>query len=259
MSIRRHGRLAAVATVATLVLAGTAAAALVGLPADGSQVNNDPANGIDPNQDAGVSDVQGGTVVAGNLQVPWAVFEQKSGSSKQIFVRAFKGGAWVTQGFPASLNLDPTVVAEAPSIDFAGAGRTVPWVAWYEPNANLGNKKQIFASRFSAAANVWLPSGQERAPGHALPSLNIKGSNCSTCDGGRLSNLGVYASAKTKPADSPSSSPTAPASPSFRNLSTHSTASSSRAATTSIPPSPAKLITPKPSPSTPPARCSSSP
>jgi len=79
MSIRRHGRLAAVATVATLVLAGTAAAALVGLPADGSQVNNDPANGIDPNQDAGVSDVQGGTVVAGNLQVPWAVFEQKSG------------------------------------------------------------------------------------------------------------------------------------------------------------------------------------
>ena len=145
----------------------------VGLPADGSQVNNDPANGIDPNQDAGVSDVQGGTVVAGNLQVPWAAFEQKSGSSQQIFVRAFKGGAWVTQGFPASLNIDPTVVAEAPSIDFAGAGRTVPWVSWYEPNSNLGNKKQIFASRFSAASNVWLPSGQERAPGHSLPSLNI--------------------------------------------------------------------------------------
>ena len=173
MRIKRHGRLAAVATVATLVLAGTAAAALVGLPADGSQVNNDPANGIDPNQDAGVSDVQGGTVVAGNLQVPWATFEQKSGSSQQIFVRAFKAGAWVTQGFPASLNLDPTVVAEAPSIDFAGAGRTVPWVAWYEPNGNLGGKKQIFASRFSAASNVWLPSGQERAPGHSLPSLNI--------------------------------------------------------------------------------------
>ena len=107
MRIKRHGRLAAVATVATLVLAGTAAAALVGLPADGSQVNNDPANGIDPNQDAGVSDVQGGTVVAGNLQVPWAAFEQKSGSSQQIFVRAFKGGAWVTQGFPASLRHRP--------------------------------------------------------------------------------------------------------------------------------------------------------
>ena len=112
-------------------------------------------------------------MVAGNLQVPWATFEQKSGSSQQIFVRAFKAGAWVTQGFPASLNLDPTVVAEAPSIDFAGAGRTVPWVAWYEPNANLTSKKQIFASRFSAASNVWLPSGQERAPGHSLPSLNI--------------------------------------------------------------------------------------
>ena len=160
---RRHVRLATVATAIALVLAGTAAAAFVGLPADGSQVNNDPANGIDPNQDAGVSDVQGGTVVAGNLQVPWAAFEQKSGSSQQIFVRAFKGGAWVTQGFPASLNIDPTVEAEAPSIDFAGAGRTVPWVAWYEPNANLGSKKQIFASRFSAAVECLAAVGPGRA------------------------------------------------------------------------------------------------
>ena len=170
---RRHALLATVATAIALVLAATATAAFVGLPADGSQVNNDPANGIDPNQDAGVSDVQGGTVVAGNLQVPWATFEQKSGTSQQIFVRAFKGGAWVTQGFPASLNIDPTVHAEAPSVDFAGAGRTVPWVSWYEPNSFLGNKKQIFASRFSAAANVWLPAGQDRAPSHGLPSLNI--------------------------------------------------------------------------------------
>jgi hypothetical protein len=169
----RHALLTTLALAALLVLATTAAAAFVGLPADGSQVNNDVANGIDPNQDAGASDVQGGTVVAGNLQVPWGTFEQKTGSSRQIFVRAFKGGQWVTQGFPASLNIDPTVEAEAPSIDFAGSGRTVPWVSWYEPNAFFGNKKQIFASRFSAAANVWLPAGQDRAPGHGLPSLNI--------------------------------------------------------------------------------------
>ena len=171
--IARAARLATLATALALVLAGSAAAAFVSLPSDGSQVDNDAAAGIDPAKDAGASDVQGGTVVAGNLQVPWATFEHKTGTDQQIFVRAFKGGQWVTQGFPASLNIDPTVEAEAPAIDFAGANRTVPWVSWYEPNANLGNKKQIFASRFSAAANVWLPSGQERAPGHSLPSLNI--------------------------------------------------------------------------------------
>jgi hypothetical protein len=173
MRFRRHVRLTTVAMATALVLASTAAAALVGLPADGSQVNNDPINGIDPARDAGASDVQGGTVAAGNLQVPWAAFEQKTTSGQQIFVRAFKAGAWVTQGFPASLNIVPSVDAEAPSIDFAGPGRTVPWVAWYEPNGNFSGKKQIFASRFSATANLWLPSGQDRASPNQVPSLNI--------------------------------------------------------------------------------------
>src|SRR5207245_8418784 len=113
----------------------------------------------DPNQDAGVADVAGGTVVAGNLQVPWATFEQKASSSQQIFVRAFKNGAWETQGFPASLNIDPTVVAEGPAIDFAGSGRTVPWVAWYEPNSLFGPPTNIFASRFNAGAKLWLRAG----------------------------------------------------------------------------------------------------
>ena len=48
----------------------------------------------------------------------------------------------------AALNIDPKVEAEGPSIDFAGAGRTVPWDAWSEPNTALGGEKQIFASRF---------------------------------------------------------------------------------------------------------------
>jgi hypothetical protein len=51
-------------------------------------------------------------------RVPWATFEQKSGSSQKIFVRAFKAGQWVTQG--KSLNISPNVEAEGPSIDFAG-------------------------------------------------------------------------------------------------------------------------------------------
>ena len=157
-----------VGVAAALVAAGSAGA-VIGLPSDGSQVNNDPAAGIDPNQNAGVSDVVGGSLVAGGPRVPWATFEQKAGDAQRIFVRAFKNGQWVTQG--PSLNIDQNVEAEAPSIDFAGAGRTVPWDAWYEPNAALGGEKQIFASRFVAANNMWQPEGQDRGSG--VPSLNI--------------------------------------------------------------------------------------
>jgi hypothetical protein len=160
---------ATAAGIAAVLLAAGSAGAVIGLPSDGSQVNNDPANGIDPNQNAGVSDIVGGSLVAGGPRVPWATFEQKSGSSQQIFVRAFKNGQWVTQG--PSLNIDQSVEAEAPSIDFAGAGRTVPWDAWYEPSAPLGGENQIFASRFVAAANQWQPEGQDRGSG--IPSLNI--------------------------------------------------------------------------------------
>ena len=70
------------------------------------------------------------------VNVPWATFEQQTGGSQQIFVRAFKT-ARGRPGLARSLNIDQSQEAEAPSIDFAGAGRTVPWVAWYEPNANL--------------------------------------------------------------------------------------------------------------------------
>ena len=164
---------AALAAASALVATPPARAAFLPLPATGAQVNDDPVNSIDPGQDAGVSDVTGGAATAGKVPVPWATFEQKvAGGEQQIFVRAFKNGAWVTQGFPASLNIDAIEEAEAPSIDFAGAGRTVPWVAWYEPISALRWPTNIFASRFNAAANVWLPSGQGRA-GTLLPSLNL--------------------------------------------------------------------------------------
>jgi hypothetical protein len=153
---------------ATLAMAGTAGA-VIGLPSNGSQVNDDPVNGIDANQNAGVSDIVGGSLAAGGARVPWATFEQQAGSAQRIFVRAFKNGRWVTQG--QSLNIDQNVEAEAPSIDFAGAGRTVPWDAWYEPSGPLGGENQIFASRFIAAENRWQPEGQDRGSG--IPSLNI--------------------------------------------------------------------------------------
>lgn len=110
----RPGRLrrAALWAVAIVLLGGGSAIAdLVGLPANGAQVNNDPANGIDPNQSAGQSDVVGGSLT-GEARIPWATFEQKSGSSQQIFVRAFKGGQWVTQG--QALNLDPNAKPKHP-------------------------------------------------------------------------------------------------------------------------------------------------
>ena len=165
--------LAALIAARALVATPPAHAAFLPLPATGAQVNDDPANSIDPSEDAGVSDVVGGALTAGKIPLPWATFEQKvAGGEQQIFVRVFKNGAWVTQGIPASLNLDPTEEAEAPSIDFAGSGRTVPWVAWYERSAAAGWPTNIFASRFNAAANVWLHAGQGRGPLH-LPSLNI--------------------------------------------------------------------------------------
>jgi hypothetical protein len=162
-------RVALLITALVLLAASAGRAAVLGLPADGSQVNNDPAAGIDPSQNAGRSDVAGGTLTPGGARVPWAAFEQKSGDSQQIFVRAFKNGQWVTQGL--SLNISPNVEAEGPSIDFAGSGRNVPWVTWYEPNAALGAALQVFASRFNAAANAWVPEGQDRGSG--TPSLNI--------------------------------------------------------------------------------------
>jgi hypothetical protein len=168
----RRRRVAPAALIALLAITGTASAAVVGLPADGSQVNNDPAVGIDPNQDAGLSDVVGGSLVPGAPNVPWAAFEQKTGASQQIFVRAFKNGRWITQG--QSLNIQSNQEAEAPSIDFAGTGRKVPWTSWYEPNSNLpGGATNIFASRFNAAANVWVPEGQDRTANLGVPSLNI--------------------------------------------------------------------------------------
>src|SRR5438094_10461317 len=151
---RLRRTIAGLAALAALLAAPAARAASLPLPGNGSQVTNELANAIDPNQDAGVSDVVGGAVTAGKTPVPWAPFEQKvAGGEQQIFVRAFKNGAWVTQGSPASLNIDPTQEAEAPSIDFAGTGRTVPWVAWYEPSAAAGWPTNIFASRFNIAAN----------------------------------------------------------------------------------------------------------
>jgi hypothetical protein len=179
-----------------LATAGSAFA-LQGLPA-GQQVNNDPAAGINPAQSVGGedptnADVVGGALTAGKVAVPWAVFRQTTSGADQVFSRSFAGGAWTTRGngtvggsssaaptFSGSLNFDQAQDGEAPSIDFAGAGRTVPWATWYEQTTAFGSKEQIFASRFDNSGDAnqgkWIFSGQGRGLGTGtvpVPSLNI--------------------------------------------------------------------------------------
>lgn len=193
-------RIIGIGTIVAFVCAATAYAVVQQLP-PGQQVNNDPSAGIDPTKaisgEAPNADVVGGALTAGKVAVPWAIFRQTvgSGGKDQIFVRSFANGAWTTRGtgtvggssdsgathlFAGSLNFDQTQNGEAPSIDFAGAGRTVPWATWYEntPGAAFG-ADNIFASRFDNSGDAnngkWLFSGQNRAAAGSLkpPSLNI--------------------------------------------------------------------------------------
>jgi hypothetical protein len=182
-------------------IAGAASAALQFLPAGGAtKVNDDPASGINPAQsvsgeDPANSDVVGGALTAGKTAVPWAVFRQQEsgGAADQVFSRSFAGGAWTTRGvgtvggtssatptFKGSLNFNQKEAGETPSIDFAGAGRTVPWATWYEDTVGQAfGKNNIFASRFDNTGDAnqgkWIFSGQNRGTvgGIEVPSINI--------------------------------------------------------------------------------------
>jgi hypothetical protein len=192
----RRSQIALAGTVAALASAGSAFA-LQGLP-PGVQVNNDPAAGINPalsvsGEDPANADVVGGALTAGKVAVPWAVFRQTeaAGAKDQIFSRSFAGGAWTTRGagtvngsssaaptFSGSLNFDQAQDGEAPAIDFAGAGRTVPWATWYEHTTGAAfGANNILASRFDVTQNKWVFAGQGRGLGGAagvqVPSLNI--------------------------------------------------------------------------------------
>jgi len=198
----RRGRIVLATTVAALAAAGSAAA-FEALP-PGSQVNDDPAAGINKafsvsGEDPTNADVVGGALTAGKPAVPWAIFRQQetNGSeppADQIFSRSFANGAWTTRGngtvggrssagpqFPGSLNFDQGQDGEAPSIDFAGAGRAVPWATWYENTTGAGfTNNNVFASRFDNTGDAnqgkWIFSGQSRGNGGSgpdVPSLNI--------------------------------------------------------------------------------------
>ena len=196
--LRRRG-VAVAGTVAVLAAAGTASA-FQALP-PGAQVNDDVAAGINPalsvnGEDPTNADVVGGALTAGKVAVPWASFRQQEagGNHDQVFSRSFAAGAWTTRGagtvggrssgsptFPGSLNFDQAQDGEAPAIDFAGAGRTVPWATWYEDTTGSGfGAENIFASRFANTGDAnqgkWIFGGQGRGLGGGtvpVPSLNI--------------------------------------------------------------------------------------
>ncbi|HZO76942.1 MAG TPA: hypothetical protein VFB39_02800 [Solirubrobacteraceae bacterium] len=185
------GRRGAIAAAAALLLSAGTAAAATFVDLDG-RVDKDSAAGISPKQDAGELDAVGGSVVAGQPAVPWTDFEKKTSGAQQIFSRAFNGTSWVTKGsgtvggassasptFTGSLNFNQARDGEAPSIDFAGAGRAVPWATWYEDNTSPFGKKEIFAARFDSTADLWDFAGQGRNGSSAAgptspPSLNIR-------------------------------------------------------------------------------------
>jgi hypothetical protein len=194
-------RAALIGAFVSLLLSAGAFAAFQQLP-PGDQVNNDPAAGIDPAKpvnldDPANADVVGGALAAGGKNVPWSVFRQResldqerSSGADQIFSRSFAGGHWTTRGhgtvggrssasptFSGSLNFDQAQDGEAPAIDFAGAGRTVPWATWYEDTSGTGfGNNNVFATRFDAAQDKWVFAGQGRGNGGSgpeVPSLNI--------------------------------------------------------------------------------------
>ncbi len=185
--------------IAVFAIAGAAWAAFQQLPS-GGKVNNDPASGINPSlsvsgEDPTNADVVGGALTAGKTAVPWAIFRQQEagGAADQVFSRSFAGGAWTTRGagtvggvssasptFKGSLNFNQGEDGEAPSIDFAGAGRTVPWATWYEDTVGNGfGNDNIFASRFDNTGDAnqgkWIFGGQNRGTvgGVMVPSINI--------------------------------------------------------------------------------------
>ena len=191
----RHGIAVLLLTVVALACAA-GAWAFGQLPA-GAPVNDDIAAGIDRTLSVGAddpanADVVGGALTAGKTPVPWAIFQQETTGSDQIFVRSFASGAWTTRGngtvggrssvaptFSGSLNFEQGEDGEVPSIDFAGAGRAVPWASWYEETKGFGT--DVFASRFDNSGDAnqgkWIFAGQGRGTGGVgstpVPALNI--------------------------------------------------------------------------------------
>ena len=198
----RRARIALAGTVVALAAAAPAAA-FQALP-PGGQVNDDPAAGINKavsvsGEDPTNADVVGGALTAGKPAVPWAIFrQQETNGRRRRTTRSSRARSRTARGrraatarsagaraparqFTGSLNFDQEQDGEAPAIDFAGAGRTVPWATWYENTTGTGfGTNNVFASRFDNTGDAnqgkWIFGGQSRGTGGGtvpVPSLNI--------------------------------------------------------------------------------------
>ena len=169
---------AATAPGATAPAATVAAPAPTSAPAASTAAPSAPVGFVqlgdslnrDKTQAAAGYKIEMGSLEAGKPLGAWITWSEKQGNTQQIFVSKQNGNKFEPAG--ASLNIHSNLVAEGPSIDFAGTDRTVPWVSWFEPSPRAGaSPKQVFASRFNAASGLWIPAGQDR--GGNEPSLNI--------------------------------------------------------------------------------------
>ncbi len=190
----------AVASMAVALAAAGSAAAFQQLPA-GDQVNNDPTAGINPalgvdGGDPTNADVVGGALVAGSAErsvgdVPRstrAAAKTRSSSARSSRpVHGRRRAAARSAGRPArvptftgSLNFDQAQDGEAPAIDFAGTGRTVPWATWYENTTGIRVRQQQHlrqpVRQQTTNQGKWIFGGQGRGLGGGsvpVPSLNI--------------------------------------------------------------------------------------
>ena len=167
---------AALAAVIALALAGSAPAIPIGLPADGSQVNDDPAKGIDPDQNAGVSDVVGGSLMRAARRV------RGRPSSRSRRVRAAHLRARVQErrvGDAGRLAQHRPASRGGGAVDRlrrAQAHRAVGRRGTSRASRSAARSRSSPAAsaprrRVCAAANTWVPEGQDRGAG--IPSLNI--------------------------------------------------------------------------------------
>jgi len=107
-----------------------------------------------PNQDAGVLRRRRPYGQGGNVQVRGRPSSRRAGTASRSR-SALQERRLGDQGFPASLNIDRRR-RRRPSIDFAGAGRTVRG-SRYEPNAAFGHRRTSSRAASTRAANSGCP------------------------------------------------------------------------------------------------------
>jgi len=117
-------------------------AAFLPLPANGSQVNNDVANAIDRTRTLASPTSPAVRSRPATSRSRGRPSSRRAGTaSRSSFAPSRTAPGW-TRASPHRSTSTRRRRRRRRRIDFAGAGRTVPWVAWYEPNAAFGPRDE---------------------------------------------------------------------------------------------------------------------